>query len=54
MEVLLYCSKTVKKLAGGEAPVPCKAVEKGEMQVRLLSVEKFKLRFTFDLNHISW
>eukprot|EP00111_Clytia_hemisphaerica_P011285 TCONS_00033042-protein len=33
VEVLLNCSKTIKKLAGGEAPVPCKPGEKGEMQV---------------------
>ena len=33
VEVLLNCSKTVKKLAGGEAPIPCKPGEKGEMQV---------------------
>jgi len=33
VEVLLYCSKSGKKLAGGEAPVPCKTDDKGEMQV---------------------
>lgn len=34
VEALLYCSKAVKKLAGGEAPIPCKEGEKGEMQVK--------------------
>ncbi|XP_047122835.1 exosome RNA helicase MTR4 isoform X1 [Hydra vulgaris] len=33
VEVLLYCAKTTKKLAGGEVPLPCKPDEKGEMQV---------------------
>lgn len=33
VEVLLYCAKTPKKLAGGEVPVPCKEDGKGEMQV---------------------
>jgi len=33
VEVLLYCSKTNKKLAAGEIPVPSKSDEKGEMQV---------------------
>ena len=33
VEVLLYCSKTTKKLAAAEVPVPCKNGETGEMQV---------------------
>lgn len=33
VEVLLYCSKTSKKLASAEVPVPCKDGETGEMQV---------------------
>ena len=33
VEVLLYCSKSHKKLAAGEVPLPCKPDEKGEMQV---------------------
>jgi len=33
VEVLLNCSKTTKKMATGEVPVPCMPGEKGEMMV---------------------
>jgi len=55
VEVLLYCSKTSKKLAAGEVPVPCKTDEKGEMQVvpvlttLLQSVSSIRLYLPKDL-----
>ena len=33
VEVLLNCSKSTKKMAIGEVPVPCNKDEKGEMMV---------------------
>ena len=33
VEVLLNCSKSTKKMATGEVPLPCKPDEKGEMMV---------------------
>eukprot|EP00795_Rhopilema_esculentum_P004965 gene4965-21311_t len=59
VEVLLNCSKTTKKMATGEVPVPCQPGEKGEMVVvpvlihLLQSISSIRLYLPKDLRPLD-